>query len=151
MLQGLAVSLDMFRRETLEAIYRKQWAMTRMVRAGVRSLGLELLARTHFTWRLTSITLPEGVDSGRILKIAADSCGVIMSGGQGAWKKTMLRFGHMGHVDWSDVLGGLYALRKGLVESGGHAASRTYLEDAMEAYEDALKTGYPQQGGGNNE
>lgn len=151
LLQGLAVSLDMFRRETLEAVYRKQWAMTRMVRAGVRSLGLELLAKTHFTWGLTSITLPGGVDSGRILKIAADSCGVIMSGGQGAWKKTMLRFGHMGHVDWSDVLGGLYALRKGLVESGGHAASRTYLEDAMEAYEDALKTGYPQQGGGNNE
>ena len=49
LLQGLAVSLEMFRRETLEAVYRKQWAMTRMVRAGVRSLGLELLAKTHFT------------------------------------------------------------------------------------------------------
>lgn len=149
LLQGLAVSLEMFRRETLEAVYRKQWAMTRMVRAGVRSLGLELLAKTHFTWGLTSIALPEGADSGRILKIAAESCGVIMSGGQGAWKKTMLRFGHMGHVDWSDVLAGLYALRKGLVESGGHAASGTYLEDAMEAYEDALKNGYAEEGGDN--
>lgn len=147
LLMGLKASLDTFRRETLEGVYRKQWALTCMVRAGVRSLGLDLLAKTHFTWGLTSIALPAGMDSGRILQTAADSYGVVMAGGQGAWKKTVLRFGHMGHVDWSDALAGLYALRKGLVESGGYTASRSYLEDAMQAYESALQDGYPREEG----
>jgi aspartate aminotransferase-like enzyme len=71
LLQGLAVSLDLFRQETLEAVYAKQWALTSMARTGAASLGLELLAKTHFTWGLTSIRLPVGIDGGEVLKVAA--------------------------------------------------------------------------------
>jgi aspartate aminotransferase-like enzyme len=142
LLQGLAVSLDLFREQTLGEVYRKQWALTRMVRSGVASLGLELLATSHFTWGLTSIKLPEGVDGGLVLQKAAEY-GVIMAGGQGELKKKLVRLGHMGHVDWSDVLAGLHALRQGLHGAGGYSAARTYLEDAVLAYEAALVEGYP--------
>lgn len=142
LLQGLAVSLDLFREQTLDEVYRKQWALTRMVRSGVASLGLELLATSHFTWGLTSIKLPEGVDGGLVLQKAAEY-GVIMAGGQGELKKKLVRLGHMGHVDWSDVLAGLHALRQGLHGAGGYSAARTYLEDAVLAYEAALAEGYP--------
>jgi aspartate aminotransferase-like enzyme len=144
LLQGLAVSLDLFREATLEGVYRKQWALTAMARAGATSLGLGLLARTHFTWGLTAILMPTGVDSGVVLKVAADRLGVIMAGGQGELKKSVVRLGHMGHVDWSDVLAGLRALRAGLIAAGGYSAARTYLEDAVQAYEDALAQGYPE-------
>lgn len=143
LLQGLAVSLDLFREQTLEQVYRKQWALTSMARSGVVSLGLEPLARTHFTWGLTSIKLPEGVDGGLVLKKAAEY-GVVMAGGQGELKKKFVRLGHMGHVDWSDVLAGLHALRQGLQAAGGYSAARTYLEDAMQAYESALSEGCPE-------
>lgn len=143
LLQGLAVSLDLFREQTLEQVYRKQWALTSMARSGVVSLGLEPLARTHFTWGLTSIKLPEGVDGGLVLKKAAEY-GVVMAGGQGELKKRLVRLGHMGHVDWSDVLAGLHALRQGLQAAGGYSAARTYLEDAMQAYESALSEGCPE-------
>lgn len=145
LIQGLAVSLDLFQAQTMPGIFRKQWAMTCMARAGVASLGLELLAKTHFTWGLTSIKMPVGVDSSQVLKVAAQEYGVVMAGGQGEMKKSVVRLGHMGHVDWSDVLAGLYALRQGLVVVGGYSAARTYLEDAMHAYEQALQEGFPGQ------
>ena len=144
LLQGLAVSLDLFRKETLEAVYAKQWALTAMARAGAKSLGLELLARTHFTWGLTSISLPAGIDGSEVLKVAAQRYGVVMAGGQGELKKRLIRLGHMGHVDWSDVLAGLHALREGLHAAGGYCASRTYMEDAARAYADALRDGWPE-------
>lgn len=146
LLQGLAVSLELFRKETLEAVYAKQWALTSMARAGAQSLGLELLAKTHFTWGLTSIRLPAGVDAGAVLKVAAERWGVVMAGGQGEMKQSVIRLGHMGHVDWADVLAGLHALREGLHAAGGYCATRTYLEDAVRAYEEALRDGCPETG-----
>lgn len=146
LLQGLAVSLDLFRSQTLEAVFAKQWALTAMARAGAQSLGLELLAKTHFTWGLTSIRLPAGVDAGAVLKVAAERWGVVMAGGQGEMKKSVIRLGHMGHVDWADVLAGLHALRQGLHAAGGYCATRTYLEDAVRAYEEALRDGCPETG-----
>lgn len=143
LLQGLAVSLDLFREATLEGIYRKQWALTAMARTGAASLGLELLAKTHFTWGLTSIRMPAGIDSSAVLKVAAERCGVVMAGGQGELKSSVVRLGHMGHVDWSDVLAGLYALKAGLAAAGGYSAARNFMEDAMHAYEEALAEGFP--------
>ena len=49
----------------------------------------------------------------------------------------------MGHVDWSDVLAGLHALKTGLAAAGGYSAARTYMEDAVHAYEQALDEGFP--------
>lgn len=143
LLQGLSVSLDLFREQTLEGVFRKQWAMTAMVRAGAVSMGLELLARTHFTWGLTSIRMPAGVDSAAVLRAAAERCGVVMAGGQGELKTSVVRLGHMGHVDWADVLAGLHALKVGLAAAGGYSAAKSYLEEAMAAYAEALEEGYP--------
>lgn len=144
LLRGLEVSLKMFREATLEGIFRKQWALTMMARAGVTSLGLEPLAGTHFTWGLTSVKLPAGINGSVILKKAVDDYGVVMAGGQGELKNSIVRIGHMGHVDWSDVLAGLHALRQGLIAAGGYSAARTYMEDALQAYETALQEGYPE-------
>ena len=143
LLRGLDVSLGLFREQTLEGVYRKQWALTCMARAGAASMGLELLAKTHYTWGLTSIRMPAGIDSSAVLAAAAERCGVVMAGGQGELKKRVVRLGHMGHVDWSDVLAGLHALKTGLAAAGGYSAARTYLEDAMHAYEEALGEGFP--------
>ena len=143
LLRGLDVSLGLFREQTLDGVYRKQWALTCMARAGAASLGLELLAKTHYTWGLTSIRMPAGIDSSVVLAAAAERCGVVMAGGQGELKKRVVRLGHMGHVDWSDVLAGLHALKTGLAAAGGYSAARTYMEDAVHAYEQALDEGFP--------
>jgi aspartate aminotransferase-like enzyme len=138
LLNGLDVSLRLFRERGLEDIFRKQWALTRMTRTAVHALGLEPLVQRAYTWGLTSILMPAGLDGQRLLQIAADRYGVVMAGGQDHLKGRIVRLGHMGHVDFADILAGLYALRQALADCGGHSGSRDYLERGLAAYEQAL-------------
>ncbi len=128
----------MFEHGGLDAIYRKQWALTTMVRAGVTAMGLELLAPHHYTWGVTSVRLPVGIDGARLLAMAAEKYGVIMVGGEDHLKGRIVRMGHMGWVDWSDMAAGLFALAGSFTALGGHIACRDYLETALAAYEEAL-------------
>ena len=139
LLMGLHTALVLLREQGLEQVYRKQWALTQLARTGVQCLGLELLAEEHYTWGLTSIKLPAGVDGQMLLTAAAEQYGVVMAGGQGRLKGRIVRMGHMGRVDFGDVLAGLYALEKSLCACGGHTGARDYLEQGMRAYESALR------------
>ncbi|MCR5813342.1 MAG: alanine--glyoxylate aminotransferase family protein [Desulfovibrio sp.] len=135
---GLEESLKILLAQGLEAVYKKQWALTMLARTGARAMGLELLAREHYTWGLTSVKLPEGVDGLKVLQIAQEKFGVCLAGGQDQLKGRIVRIGHMGWVDWGDVLAGLYALDRSLVEAQGFSGARDYLEQAMAAYQTAL-------------
>ncbi|MBQ7586341.1 MAG: alanine--glyoxylate aminotransferase family protein [Desulfovibrionaceae bacterium] len=139
LIAGLEASLDLLLENGLEAVYQKQWALTMLARVGAKSLGLELLAKDHFTWGLTSIKLPQGVDGKKVLALAQDKYGVCLAGGQDHLKGRIVRMGHMGWVDWADLLAGLYALDQSLMEAGGYSGSRDYLEKGMAAYRAALK------------
>ena len=143
LLYGLRESLDMLLENGLEAVYKKQWALTCMARTGLTAMGFELLAKTRYTWGLTSFHLPTGITSGPLLAHIADKYGVVMAAGMGHLKDSSVRLGHMGWVDWSDVAAGLYALAASYRALGGHIGMRDYLEQAMEAYETALADGLP--------
>jgi aspartate aminotransferase-like enzyme len=140
---GLAESLRMFGEIGLPAIHRKQWALTMLVRAGVSALGLDLFVREHFAWGVTSILLPGGIDSGPLLARAAERYGVVMAAGQDAYKERMIRIGHMGWLDYSDLLAGLHALAGSFIFCGGYLGAGNYLEQALDAYWTALDEGPP--------
>ena len=142
---GLAESMEMFREFGLENLYRKQWALARMVRAGLSALGLTLFAPKDFAWGVTGVLLPEGVPSSALLTRAADRYGVIMAAGQDHLKERMIRIGHMGWVDYADMLAGLVAFAGAFRDCGGYLGSRDYLEQAQEAYLEALDQGYGRQ------
>lgn len=143
LLNGLAESLAMFREEGLENVYRKHWALTCMTRAGLTAQGFELLAKTSYTWGLTSLLLPAGVSSGAVLAQAADQHGVIMAAGMDHLQDRVIRIAHMGWVDWADIAAALHALASAFTALGGHIGARDYLEQALAAYEHALVEGYP--------
>lgn len=136
---GLAESLDMLMEHGLEAVYRKQWALTLMTREGVAALGLELFAPEHFAWGLTSVLLPEGVDGARVTEMAAERYGVYLAGGQDRLKGRVVRIGHMGWVDWADMAAGLHALAMCLAAAGVPPAAPDYLERALAAWRAALE------------
>lgn len=138
---GLAESLRMFSEVGLETVYRKQWALTMMTRKGVEALGLALFAKEHFAWGVTSVLLPEGVEASRLLAHAAERYGVIMAAGQDHLKERMVRIGHMGWLDYGDLAAGIHALAGSYAACGGHVGSRTYMEQALAAYWDALDHG----------
>lgn len=135
---GLAESLDMIMEIGLDALYRKQWALTMMARQGVRALGLELFVPRDFAWGATSVSLPAGVDGTLIVRLAAEKYGVFLAGGQDHLKGRILRIGHMGWVDWADLAAGLHAVAMSLRDAGGYTAARDYLEQALAAYHAGL-------------
>ncbi len=135
---ALDVCLKFFQEQGLENIFKRQWAMTRMVRKGIECLGLEPLVLGNYTWGLTSIRMPPGIDGVKILDTAVREYKVLMAGGQDHLKGKIVRMGHMGHVDWSDLMAGLYALRCAMLRQGGYSGSRDYLEQAMTAYEEVM-------------
>ena len=143
LIQGLHTCLQLFREAGLPAVYRKQWALTCMCRAGIAAMGLAPLAERDYTWGLTSVKMPAGVDGGAVLKAAAERYGVVMAGGQDALKGRIVRVGHMGYVDWADLSAGLHALARSMQLAGGYTACRDYLEQALAAYEQALADGPP--------
>ena len=141
LLVALEESLALLLENGLEALYAKQWALTMMARTGVSVMGLELFAKSHFSWGVTSVLLPPGVDGGAVLRRAQEEFGICMAGGQDQYKGRMVRIGHMGWVDWADVAAGLYALNRSLAETGGFSGARDYLEQSLAAYRAALKDG----------
>ena len=145
LIAGLDASLDLLLAHGLEAVYKKQWALTMLARTGAQAMGLALFAPDNYAWGLTSVEMPEGVDAQKVLEVAQKEYNICMAGGQDRLKGRIIRIGHMGWVDWADILAGLYALNRGLLNAGGFTASRDYLEQAMSAYRAALnvKPGEP--------
>lgn len=143
LLYGLHESLEMLLENGLEIVFKKQWALTSMTRTGIEAMGFELLAKTNYTWGLTSFLLPAGVASGPLLAHAAARYGVVMAAGMGHLKDCAIRLGHMGWVDFADVAAGLYATAASFEALGGHIGTRDYLEQALAAYETTLADGLP--------
>ena len=143
---GLEAALDLFRETGYERVYRKQWALTRMARTGVRAMGLTPFVPEHYTWGLTSLLLPEGVDGKALLDRIASEYAVYMAGGQEHLKGRMVRIGHMGYLDWSDLLAGLWALREALSREVETPAEPDFLEQALKAYSAAWREPLPTDG-----
>lgn len=144
LLVGLAESLAMFSETGLENVFRKQWALTRMVRDSMAVLGFEFLAQENYAWGVTGVIIPDGVKPSALLKHAASEYGIVLAAGQDATKDYVIRIGHMGWVDYADMLGCIHAFAASFRACGGYLGCRNYLEAGMHAYEQAMIEGYPQ-------
>ncbi|MGM0425596.1 MAG: pyridoxal-phosphate-dependent aminotransferase family protein [Thermodesulfobacteriota bacterium] len=136
LLQGLRVCLQEFFLPSPKRIMHKHWALCQMTRQGVAALGLQPLVQKHYTWGLTSVILPEEISGSRILACAREEHNVTIAGGQDRLQDRILRIGHMGYVDWGDILAALQVLKMALQEQGYQAKQQApdYLEQACQAY-----------------
>ncbi len=107
---GLHEALTMLLENGLDAVYKKQWALTQMTRKAVVELGFELAAPEYFAWGVTGLFMPKGLDSKPVVKNMYEKYGVIVTQGQAPMAEEMIRIGHMGWVDWADLTAGLFAL-----------------------------------------
>ena len=146
LIYGLEAALELFRETGYEQVHRKQWALTRMARAGIRAMGLAPLVPEYYTWGLTSLLLPDGVDGKALLDRIASEYAIYMAGGQEHLKGRLVRIGHMGYLDWSDLLAGLSALREVLSREVQLAAAPDFLDQALEAYREAWLEPLPTDG-----
>lgn len=114
---GLDVALKLMRNEGKEVIFQRHRRLTKQLRGGVSSIGLELFVNDHdASYTVTSIKVPTSIDASDWLKLLREKYDVIMAGGMGKTKGKIIRVAHMGYVESKDIKDVLYALRNSLKE-----------------------------------
>jgi aspartate aminotransferase-like enzyme len=109
MIAALAENLRLIRTEGIESVWQRARLLGRATRAGIEAIGLEVFAQRPADG-LTSVRLPEDLDSGAFLKALETRFGVKVAGGQAHLKGKIFRIAHMGIVDELDILGTLSAV-----------------------------------------
>ena len=113
------VAIDLIKEEGLENVFERHRVLSRAAKEGVKALGLELFGPDDPEANsVTAVKVPDGVDSGKIGKIARDKWGVWLAGGQGQLKGKIFRFGHCGYFGHSDIIVGLTTVEMVLAELG---------------------------------
>lgn len=135
LLRALRKSLERIRGEGLENIWARHGRLAHACRAGIRALGLELLASVPAE-ALTAVRVPAQLDGQELLRRLEKQYGVKLAGGQDQLKGKIFRIAHMGYIDFFDVLAAIAAVELALRElgwpvtpgSGVAAAQRAYAE-----------------------
>lgn len=116
---GLREALKMLLAEGLEKAFARHRLYRDMIRAGVRALGLELLAADEVASpAVTAVKTPSGLTPKDIRAPLREKFGIVTAGGQGKLSDSIFRFGHLGYVDPTDLLSALAALEMVLTEKG---------------------------------
>lgn len=117
LLYGLREALQMIEEEGLEEVYRRHRLMRDMTLAGLKTLGLPLLAdEAYASPTVTAVKGIEGASAEQIRAIAKKRYQMTLAGGQKHLKSAIFRIGHMGYCDPLDVLNVLSVLELTLYE-----------------------------------
>ncbi len=112
LIYGLHKALMLIEEEGLSNRFRRHRIMRDMVRRGLSSLGLELVADDKdASFTVTASFVPYGEDE-KIIKILKEKYSITISGGQGMFKGRLIRIGHMGATTYSDILYFLSSIEK---------------------------------------
>ena len=139
LIRALNKALDILLKNGLEEVYRKHWALTCMVREGITRIGLEPMVKENYTWGLTSVLMPKGANGQDILNELKNRYNIVFAGGQGKLKGKIIRIGHMGNVDWIDLMGAIFALKDVIQDYVKLDVCADFMEKAIFAYKMALK------------
>ncbi len=128
--------LRMMREEGRQALLRRHQRNAAATRAGLEALGFDLLA-SRPSDAVTAARAPEGITGPEVVRRMAQDQGMTIAGGQKDLKKSLIRIGHIGFFEASDirmVLGALEAVMNDLgadVQPGVamSAAQRVFLQD----------------------
>jgi len=81
-----------------------------MTRAGLVALGFTLFSPTAPAAAATAVAVPEGLDSGAVVKELKSRFGAVIANGQGEMKGKIFRIAHLGFFDYMDTIALLGAL-----------------------------------------
>ncbi len=116
---GLVESIDMFREEGLENIWKRHALMADAVRKAAEAMGLKLLAEKGYESNtVTTIMLPEDINYNKFSELVESKYGVVLGGGLERLEGKMFRVGHMGTIDKLDIYAIMGAIEMSLYEMG---------------------------------
>ncbi|HUZ93026.1 MAG TPA: alanine--glyoxylate aminotransferase family protein [Candidatus Paceibacterota bacterium] len=112
---GLDRALNLILSEGLQNVFSRHRRVAERCRAGIASLGWQLFAKTHCASNaVTAVTVPPPLDAASVIRSLRENYRIVVAGGMGACAGKLIRIGHIGRVEESDVdaviraLGNLY-------------------------------------------
>ncbi|QPC90191.1 aminotransferase class V-fold PLP-dependent enzyme [Mesorhizobium sp. INR15] len=136
LLRGLRASLDLIAEEGLEAIFARHHHLAEGVRKAVGAWGLKLCAK-EAKWHsdtVSAILVPEGIDSGDVVKRAYQKYQTSLGGGLNKVAGKVFRIGHLGWLNEVMVLGSLSAAEMTLLDCGVKLAPGSGVGAAIEHF-----------------
>lgn len=132
---ALSESLKLMRAEGLAAIFERHETMARMLRAGAKALGLELVVKDEAlaSRSVTGIFPPAGINADAFRKALQDDFGLVLAGGQGKMAGRIVRVGHLGFYQPLDMLTVLAAMEVTLAKLGAKIELGAGVRAAQEA------------------
>jgi len=127
-------ALTMMKEEGLANVHARHARLGAAVRAGALAIGWTLFSKSPAN-SVTALEPPAAVDASAVIKRLRETHGITVAGGQDHTKGKMLRIGHMGAYDLSDVYVILGALEECTVALGRKASGA--IEAARGAWENA--------------
>jgi len=107
MLFGLREALTMLvDEEGLENVYARHARLAGAVRAAVKAWGLSIVCEdpTCYSNTITTVRVPEGVDSNELTRYARERYSLSLGGGIGELNGTAIRIGHLGALNELEVM-----------------------------------------------
>jgi len=98
MVASLHGGLTRIAEEGLEAVWTRHQEAGDTLHAGLQEMGMELFAAEgHRLPELTTVNVPDGVDSAAVRKVLLERHGIEIGAGAGEFASTVWRVGLMGH------------------------------------------------------
>jgi len=93
-----------------EALVNNAIVNAEATRAGLVSLGFTLFAPTAPAAAATAVAVPEGMDSGAVVKALKSKFALVTANGQGEMQGRIFRVAHLGFFDYMDTIAFLGAM-----------------------------------------
>ena len=139
LVRALDVALGLLLDGGLEKAFERHRRLGRACREGVKALGLELFSPDDDSSAVvTAVRMPDGYDSGDLVRGLRDRFGITIANGQGELKGKIFRIGHIGYYDVFDITTALAALEV-VLDDLGVPIDRGGASRALEAYEGAAR------------
>jgi len=120
LIRGLRTSVDMLLEEGLENVFARHHRLAEGVRRAVSAWGLKLCAKAP-KWQsdtVSAICLPEGFDSGKLVRHAYDRYGLSLGVGLSKVAGKVFRIGHLGDLNELMVLSALGGSELAMLDLG---------------------------------
>ncbi|CAN7591825.1 aminotransferase class V-fold PLP-dependent enzyme [Mesorhizobium caraganae] len=136
LLRGLRASLDLITEEGLDNIFARHYRLAEGVRKAVDAWGLKLCAKAP-KWHsdtVSAILVPEGIDSGDVVKRAYQNYQTSLGGGLNKVMGKVFRIGHLGWLNEVMVLASLSAAEMALLDCGVRLAPGSGVGAAIQHF-----------------
>jgi aspartate aminotransferase-like enzyme len=137
LIYGAEAATDMLIKEGMENVWKRHAKLAEASRKAMEAIGCKLFSQAPAN-TVTTVSVPDGIEGGKIVKILREKHGMIIAGGQDHLKGKIFRFATLGYYNKYDVLTIIQGVEATLAELGhkfdhgaGVNAASEFLTDSQ--------------------